>query len=213
MTDEVIEKLVASGIPLCPTLTMPANTAQFGEMVGANPRRVYYYAQHMERSARVLERARQAGVTFMAGTDSGFSLTPYGEWHARELELLVDYVGCTPLEAIKAGTSTAAKALNLAGEVGVVAPGMLADVLVVDGDPLRDIKVLQDHSRLHAIVKDGQPIDLGAPWPERTVWPFERAQIVSTVDLTWERVQGRPAAEADLRERLAGTAVRATGGF
>ena len=65
MTDEVIERLAASGIPLCPTLTLPANTAEFGECVGASPRRVYHYARHMERSAPVLQRARKAGERSM----------------------------------------------------------------------------------------------------------------------------------------------------
>lgn len=213
MTDEVIERLAASGIPLCPTLTLPANTADYGERVGASPRRVYHYARHMERSAPVLQKARKAGVTFMAGTDSGFSLTPYGHWHARELELLVDYVGFTPLEAIRAATSTAARALNLAGELGTVAPGKLADLLVVDGDPVRDIKVLQDRSRLTAVIKDGRPVDLSGPWPERTVWPSERTQVVSAEDLTYESVYGSRENGEVMRERLEASVPRTDGGI
>jgi len=193
MTDEVLDLLVQSGIPLCPTLTLVANTAQWGERVGASPRRCYFYAKHLEKAAETLTKARKAGVPFMAGTDSGFAITPYGHWHARELELLVDYVGFTPLEAISIGTRNNARALNLAGELGTIEVGKLADLLVLDGDPVRNIRVLQDRSRLRAVYKDGQPVDLSGPWPERTVWPHERALIAAREELYWEDVY--PSAE------------------
>ena len=85
----------------------------------------------LEASADTLHRAHAAGVTMAMGTDSGFSVTPYGIWHARELELLMTYAGMSSVEAIKAGTSNGALMLGLQDRIGVVAPGMIADLIVV----------------------------------------------------------------------------------
>ena len=104
MTDEVIAQLAESGTPLCPTLLLHANWSQYGTLFGV-PRPIMEGTKRMlERSAVTLHKAHEAGVKFMMGTDTGFSATPFGEWHARELELLVEYAGLSPLEAIQAGT-------------------------------------------------------------------------------------------------------------
>jgi adenine deaminase len=108
----------------------------------------------LEATAVSLHAAHEAGVRFAMGTDTGFAMTPYGEWHARELELLVTYAGLTPLEAITAGTANGARMLGLDDEVGQIRAGMLADVLVVDGDPLRDLRVLLDPHRM-VVLKGG----------------------------------------------------------
>jgi imidazolonepropionase-like amidohydrolase len=188
MTDEVIEQLAESKIPLCPTLLLHANWSQYGSMFGV-PRPIKEGTKRMlERSGVTLHKAHEAGVKFMMGTDTGFSATPFGEWHARELELLVEYAGLSPLEAIRAGTETSALAVNGEGRVGVVAAGMAADVLVVNGDPVTDIRVLQDRRRLSAIISrgtvwDGNRGDIGS-------WPVDRAQIFSTEVLTYDLVHG-----------------------
>ena len=98
-------------------------------------------------------------MTFALGTDAGFAVTPYGEWHARELELLMEYAGLSPLEAIQAATANNAVTLGMEGEVGELAPGALADVLVVGGDPTRDIRVLQRPEAIEVIVKGGQVVE------------------------------------------------------
>jgi imidazolonepropionase-like amidohydrolase len=207
MTDEVIAELAESKTPLCPTLLLHANWSQYGSMFGV-PRPIKEGTKRMlEVSAETLHKAHDAGVKFMMGTDTGFSATPFGEWHARELELLVQYAGLSPLEAIQAGTEGSALAVNGEGRLGVIAPGMAADVLVVDGDPVADIRVLQDRSRLSAI------ISRGAIWDEDRgdipSWPVERAQIFSTEVLTYDLVHGSQnarsgdaAAPADRRSAL-----------
>lgn len=92
-----------------------------------------------------VETVRQAlelGVAIAAGTDcTGVSWLPHGG-NAREFELLVD-AGLTPMQAIVAGTRTAAKALDLDREVGTLEPGKYADLIAVSGDPLADITRLQ----------------------------------------------------------------------
>ena len=61
-------------------------------------------------------------------------------------------------------------------------------MLVVDGDPLADIRVLADRSRLRHVVSRGRPVDLTRPWPERTVWPKEKVGMYSTQILTYDLV-------------------------
>ena len=154
MTDDIIDKLVTKRTPLVPTLLLLANIVDWGERVGAPTELRDGMARALDKTADSLHRAHAAGVTFVMGTDSGFSVNPYGEWHARELELLMTYAGLTPMEAIQAGTRNAAVTLNLEGQIGTLAPGQIADILIVDGDPLADIRVLQDETP-H---RDGHPI-------------------------------------------------------
>src|SRR5207302_10380791 len=70
-----------------------------------------------------LRKAVAAGVPFMTGTDSGFAITPYGEWHARELELFVNDLGFAPAAALRAATQTNARFMAEAGDIGVLDVG------------------------------------------------------------------------------------------
>jgi len=97
-------------------------------------------------------RAVQAGVRVAMGTDSGV-----GEHgcNAEELQRMVE-AGMTPMQAIVASTKTASECVHMAGDVGTLEPGKYADLLVVDGDPLGDISVLQNKDCLSLILKGGQ---------------------------------------------------------
>ncbi|HRE03446.1 MAG TPA: amidohydrolase family protein, partial [Ilumatobacteraceae bacterium] len=106
-----------------------------GDLAGVPRIRRDRDARLLEYSAVWLERAHKAGVPFALGTDSGFAVTPFGEFHARELEDLQRYAGMTALEAITAGTRNGARMMGHDGELGEVRVGALADLLVVDGDP------------------------------------------------------------------------------
>ena len=88
----------------------------------------------------------------MAGTDAGG--WEHGN-NAKELELLVA-AGMTPMQALVAATGWAAGCLDLEDSIGTVAPGKFADLLVVDGDPLADIAILQDKDRVRLVLKEGQ---------------------------------------------------------
>jgi imidazolonepropionase-like amidohydrolase len=188
MNDDVLEKFGASDTPLVPTLLLLANNADYGHLVGVPPKRRDGFRRLLELSAETYHRARAAGVAFATGTDTGFSLTPFGEWHARELQLLVDYAGLSPLEAIQAATSTAARVLGMQDEVGTLKPGYKADLLVVNGDPVADVSILQDRARLDAIMLDGEILE----FPEQPAarHPFDRVLMQATGDLTYELVQG-----------------------
>jgi imidazolonepropionase-like amidohydrolase len=189
MSDDVIERLAESRTPLIPTLLLLANVADWGHLVGAPTPLRDGMARALDKTAATLHRAHEAGVVFVSGTDSGFSVTPYGEWHARELELLMHYAGLSAMEAIQSATRNAAVTLNLEGRVGTLEPGMLADIIVVDGDPLQDIRVLQDKRNILTVIKDGAPVAFDEELLARR-WPHDRGQTYSTADLTFDLVRG-----------------------
>jgi imidazolonepropionase-like amidohydrolase len=106
------------------------------------------YARHLE----TVEQARRAGVKIVAGTDAGGHGHPV---NARELECLVE-AGLSPMEALHAATGLAAQCLGWERDVGTVEPGRLADLVAVEGDPLRDITVLQKPECIRVVWKGGK---------------------------------------------------------
>ena len=85
---------------------------------------------------------------------------PFGELHAKELEIFVTYCGFTPMEAIVAATRDNACAVGLPDDLGVLEAGRLADVLILREDPLADVRILQGGKHVDAIVKGGKLVDL-----------------------------------------------------
>jgi imidazolonepropionase-like amidohydrolase len=111
----------------------------------------------------MLRNARDRGIAILSGSDTGNALAfHHGRWHGKEAELFVRQVGMTPVEAIVANTSRSAWLLNLDGKLGVIAPGMLADIVIWSRDPVADITVLQRPDEIALIVKDGRIIDRDA---------------------------------------------------
>jgi imidazolonepropionase-like amidohydrolase len=195
MNDETIDKLAGSGTPLVPTLLLLSNVGDYGHLVGTPGPMRDGMKRMLEKTGDALTRAHRAGVKFVLGTDSGFSVTPYGVWHARELELLMTYAGLTSLEAIQAGTANGALMLGLEGRIGVVAPGMIADLIVVGGDPVADITVLQRRECIETVIQDGKVVVFDEDKIARS-WPHERGIGYSVGDLTYDVVHGNtdPAA-------------------
>lgn len=173
MDEEGLDAVLESGSVLSPALTFVANTAEFTRPTdpcfkwrpGQN-RRVIDDAREM------LVKAREQGVPFMVGTDSGFAITPYGEWHAKELELMVDDLGFTPGDALKATTSVNSELLREQDDVGRLVEGAYADITVVDGNPLDDIAILQKREAIRAVYRGGEPVDL-APEPRASGYQWE----------------------------------------
>jgi imidazolonepropionase-like amidohydrolase len=109
----------------------------------------------LESVKAVVPELRSRGIRLVPGGDYGFAFNPVGK-NARDLQLFVDWFGFTPAEALHCATAVGGELMGLGGELGLIKPGYLADLLLVDGDPLADIAVLQDTGRLAAIVSSGR---------------------------------------------------------
>ncbi len=105
-----------------------------------------------EHHALSLRRALAAGVKIAAGTDAGGHGHPA---NALEIACLVK-AGMTPLQALRAATGWAAECIGRGHDLGIVEKGRLADLVVVDGDPLADVAILQDPARIALVVKGGR---------------------------------------------------------
>jgi imidazolonepropionase-like amidohydrolase len=188
MDEPALEAVVQAGAALAPTFTFLANLADYGAKVGAGTAQVDLFRGEIQATAAMMLRAHQAGVRLLCGSESGFSLTPYGHWHARELELFVSQIGLSPLEAITCATRNGALALRMTeGSVGVLCCGAAADVLVVNGNPAADIAVLGNRANLDYVFSRGASVDLTAPWPTREALPGEQVGRWSEQLLTQER--------------------------
>jgi imidazolonepropionase-like amidohydrolase len=152
--DQCLHEMKARGSYLVPTLVAPVWVLRHAErMPGAIlPQSVRKTNEVMEDHKRNIGEAIRAGVKIAMGTDSGVG--HHGS-NAEELQLMVE-AGMTPMQAIVATTKTASECVRMAGDVGTIEPGKYADVLIVDGDPLADITVLQDKARLALIVQGGR---------------------------------------------------------
>ena len=179
MDEAALEAVVQARVPIVPTFTFQANLADYGERVGAGPEIRAIFQREIESSCHMLKRAYDAGVPLLCGTESGFSLTPYGDWHYRELEVFVRDLGLSPLEAIQAATSEAARAIGLYGQTGAIAPGYLADLLILDGDPAADIRVLGERQRIKRVMIGGREQALDWPAPDRNDPPGWRVSSYS----------------------------------
>lgn len=110
----------------------------------------------VEASVQTHTALRKRGIRHLIGGDYGFKWSPNGT-NARDLQLFVDYYGYTPAEALRCATYYGGLAMGVGGDkLGAVQEGYLADLLLIDGDPLADLSVLLDAQRLVVIMKDGQ---------------------------------------------------------
>lgn len=184
MDDEALEAVIDNGTTLCPTFTLLGNLADYGTRIGTAPELLAVFRAEIEDTAKMLRKAHEAGVRVICGSETGFAVTPIGEWHAREMEMLVEYMGFSPMEAILAATRDAAFALRMEGELGTLEVGNRADVLVVDGNPLDDIRILQDPDRIRHVVSRGKLVDIDTPLPERTIQPSEQVRFLAACPLT-----------------------------
>jgi len=183
--EEALAAIVDKKVPVGPVFTFLANVYDYGDKAGASPAAKRIFEGELEDTGKKLRRAYDAGVKLLCGSESGFSMTPYGNWHAREMEVFVQHLGLTPLEAIRCATMDNAVAVGEFGKTGVLAENYHADVLVLDGDPSKDIALLGDKSRFRHLWCRGRKVDL-TPLPERNHLAGEKISAWSNVPVTWE---------------------------
>ncbi len=117
------------------------------------------YEREVEASIATVAKLRAAGVRLVVGGDYGISIAPHGTY-AKDLEYFVELFGMSAAEALLCATRNGGLAFDPSGRIGTLAPGSLADLVVVDGDPLRDVRVLQEHGRLR-VMQDGGWVEAG----------------------------------------------------
>jgi imidazolonepropionase-like amidohydrolase len=153
LDDEAIELMLETNAYLVPTLNAPYQIIKGGVRRGV-PR---YAVEKSKAVTKIhfqsVRRAYQAKIPIAMGTDAGTPFNCHGE-NLKEMELLVK-AGMTPMDAIVATTKTASEVLALEKKVGTLEKGKLADLIVVDGNPLKDIRLLQEKDKILAIMKEG----------------------------------------------------------
>lgn len=148
--DEDTAKAVLSrGIFVCFTLA-----AGYHRVMSGDPNDPVTAKRRSDREQRAVIQRRfvEAGAKVIAGSDAGVTLTPFADF-VTELELLVGTLGLTPLQAIEAATLTAAQSLGIEDRAGTLEPGKDADLLIVPGDPRRDIAALR---QVIAVYRNGR---------------------------------------------------------
>jgi imidazolonepropionase-like amidohydrolase len=113
------------------------------------------HKETLEGGAESARMILKAGGRLGMGGDYGFAWNPHGDY-AKELTFFVKHVGFTPLETITCATKTGAEIMGRAHEFGTLEAGKLADILVVDGDVVGDIAILEDRSRFIAVIQGGE---------------------------------------------------------
>ncbi len=152
--DETLELLLKRDVPVVPALRFEFTSIERGREFRMPQWVIDGHKETLEGGAESARRILKAGGRLGMGGDYGFAWNPHGEY-AKELSFFVHHVGFSPMDVIRCATKTGAEILGRAKELGTLEAGKLADVLVVDGDPLADIRVLEDRSRFIAVLQGG----------------------------------------------------------
>jgi imidazolonepropionase-like amidohydrolase len=112
------------------------------------------YHRELEVACATLKKMHRRGIRILPGGDYGFAWITHGT-NAKDLEYFVKYLGFTPMESLLAATKLGGEIMMRGDELGQIKEGHLADLLLVDGDPVVNIAVLQDGARLLGVMKDG----------------------------------------------------------
>jgi len=152
--DEGLELLLKRDVPCVPALYFEKASILRGPEFGLPQSVIDGHQETLDGGTASALRILRAGGRIGLGGDYGFGWNPHGDY-AREITFFVKDVGFTPLEAIMCATKTGAEIMGRSHEFGTVEPGKLADLLIVDGDALKDIALLEDRSRFIAVMQGG----------------------------------------------------------
>ena len=152
LDEACIDAIAEAGAFMVPSIYLPVVSLRNGGKDGSD----YFDRATLDHTCSMLARAIDAGVKLVLGDDYGAAELPHGSY-ARELACYVDYAGIDPLEVIRWATRNGGAMTGLAN-LGTIATGKLADLLVVDGDPSTDITLLSQPERLVAVIKGGKVV-------------------------------------------------------
>jgi imidazolonepropionase-like amidohydrolase len=162
MDEEAIEMLLESNTPVVPTMAIAWSLATFGEEMGFGKHIATKAAEVADLAKERLQKAYQAGVRLAVGTDADNPRATV----AKECELLTE-IGMSAMEAIVAATRTPAEILGVSDSLGTIEEGKIADLLIVAGDPLQDIRNL---GRVEHVIQGGKVLEL--PLADLTTWGY-----------------------------------------
>ncbi len=154
MDDECLDLLLKRNVPMCPGLGFELLSVQRGKEFGLSQRVLDGHQETLEAGAESCRKVLKAGGTLGLGGDYGFAWTPHGTY-AQEMTFFVNYVGFSTLDTITCATLGGAKMMGREREIGTLEAGKLGDVLVVAGDVLKDISILENRNNLLAVMQGG----------------------------------------------------------
>jgi len=159
LDDEDIEFMLENKVFLIPTLSYGKRVEELGIDSGLPSYSVSKAISSRKQRLKSFKKALDAGVKIAMGSDAGMPFAGHGR-NAFELEVMVE-AGMTDMQAVMATTSLAAEALNIEEETGSIHKGKFADLVIVDGDPLQDIRLLQKKDSIVAVFKQGEIVSYG----------------------------------------------------
>jgi imidazolonepropionase-like amidohydrolase len=154
MDPEALDLLLARDVPVVPALQFERASVEHGPEVGMGQAVIDGHQETLEGGAESARMILRAGGRLGMGGDYGFAWNPHGTY-AKELTFFVKHVGLSALETITCATKTGAEIMGRGNEFGTLEIGKLGDVLVVDGDVIADISLLEDRSRFIAVIQGG----------------------------------------------------------
>jgi imidazolonepropionase-like amidohydrolase len=175
--EEGVRAAAGEGVAICPSLLLLTNNVQYAQPDDPS----YDWWPNIQRrelaeASQSLRRAYDAGVPFYSGSETGFAITPYGEWSSRELSLMVGFLGIPTDEVLRMATSTNRQQLRGGKDFDSLAEGKLADLLIFDGDPLKEIAQIEDKARIVEVWRGGARVDLPDMPTDMPRHPSEAAQ-------------------------------------
>jgi imidazolonepropionase-like amidohydrolase len=154
MDNEAMDLLMAKNTPVVPALQFEYASIVKGPQFGLPPAVIDGHKETLEGGVESARRILKAGGRLGMGGDYGFGWNPHGDY-AKELTFFVKHAGLSPLEVIRCATKTGAEIMGRGAEIGTLENGKLADVLVVDGDVVADISLLEERKKFIAVIQGG----------------------------------------------------------
>ncbi|MEX2115221.1 MAG: amidohydrolase family protein, partial [Pirellulales bacterium] len=154
MDAEALDMLLERNTPVVPALQFEHASIVHGPEFNMPQSVIDGHQETLDGGAESARLILQAGGRLGMGGDYGFAWNPHG-LYAKELTFFVKFVGFTPMQTLVCATRSGAEIMGRCDEFGTVAPGKLADLLIVDGDVLADIALLEDRRRFIAVMQGG----------------------------------------------------------